>query len=271
MEESNYWKRLARRRLSRRRLLTGAASVGAGLAALSLVGCGDGGEKAATSTATAGASPAATPSPMAGLQPLEAARTRGGILRWMGYDPLPLDTLDPHQTQLGPLYNMHSAVFSKVLKYDDVAEGIIGTDLAESLPETPDNVTYVLKIRPNVRFHDTEKIRKNFPELAGRQLTAEDVKYSIERQMNKQSPKSALFYRMNQWETVDKIEVAPDGLTMTITTKEPIAPFVHYLADTNAFIIGKELVDVDKDDMGDRKSTRLNSSHIPLSRMPSSA
>ena len=33
--------------------------------------------------------------------------------------------------------------------------------------------------------------------------------------------------------------------------------------DTNARIIAKH--------MGDRKSTRLNSSHIPLSRMPSSA
>ncbi len=244
MEESNYWKRLAKRRLSRRRVLAGAASVGAGLAALSLVGCEEEAEKAATPTA----SPLATPSPAAGLRPLEPARSRGGILRWTGFDPLPLDTLDPHQTQLGPLFNMHSAVFSKVLKYEDVAEGIIGTDLAETMPETPDNLTYVVKIRPNVRFHDSEKIRKDFPQLAGRQLTAEDIKYSIERQVNKESPKSALFYRMSQWETVDKIEVV-DSLTLRLTTKRPIAPFVHYLADTNSFIIAKELVDLDKDEM----------------------
>jgi peptide/nickel transport system substrate-binding protein len=257
MEESNYWKRLAKKRLSRRRLLTGAAGVGAGLAALSVVGCGEEAEEAATPGATPAASPTGTPavspaataSPTPGAQPLEPAGSRGGILRWMGYDPLPLDTLDPHQTQLGPLYNMHSAVFSKVLTYEDVAEGIMGTDLAEAMPEIPDNLTYVVKLRPNVRFHDTEKIRKNFPGLAGRELTAEDVKYSIERQANKESPKSALFYRMSQWESVDKIEVSPDGLTMTITTKEPVAPFVHYLADTNSFIIGRELVDVDKDDM----------------------
>jgi len=222
--------------------------VGAGLTALSLVGCEEEAEKAATPAATPAASPLATPSPTAAARPLEPARSRGGILRWMGFDPLPLDTLDPHQTQLGPLYNMHSAVFSKVLKYDDVAEGIIGTDLAETVPETPDNLNYVIKIRPNVRFHDTENIRKNFPQLAGRKLTAEDVKYSIERQSNKESPKSALFYRMSQWETVDKIEVV-DPLTLRITTKQPIAPFVHYLADTNSFIIAKELVDVDKDVM----------------------
>ena len=252
MDESNYWKRLARRRLSRRRLLAGAASAGAGLAALSLVGCGEEGEEAVTPTATATATPAAspvgTPTPSTGLRPLEPAKHRGGILRWMGFDPLPLDTLDPHQTQLGPLFNMHSAVFSKVLTYEDVAEGTIGTDLAETMPETPDNLTYVVKIRPNVRFHDSEKIRQSFPQLAGRELTAEDVKYSIERQMNKESPRSALFYRMSQWETVDKVELV-DSHTLRITTKQPTAPFIHYLADTNAFIIGKELVDLDSDEM----------------------
>ena len=42
MEEPNYWTRWAKRRLSRRRLLKGAAGVGAGLAAASVVGCGGG-------------------------------------------------------------------------------------------------------------------------------------------------------------------------------------------------------------------------------------
>jgi peptide/nickel transport system substrate-binding protein len=252
MDESNYWKRLAKKRLSRRRLLAGAATAGAGLAALSLVGCGDGGEEAASPAASPGASPAAsplaTPSATPVARPLEPAKSRGGIVRWMGFDPLPLDTLDPHQTQLGPLFNMHSAVFSKVLTYEDVAEGVMGTDLAETMPETPDNLTYVVKIRPGVRFHDTEKIRGDFPELAGRELTAEDVKYSIERQINRESPKSALFYRMSQWDTIDKIELV-DPLTLRITTKQPVAPFVHYLGDTNSFIIGKELVDVEQDEM----------------------
>ena len=276
MEKSNYWKRLAKNRISRRRLLTGAAGVGAGLAAYSLVGCGDGDEEAASPTASPAASPtgspaaspAATASPAPGLQTLEPVKagSRGGILRWTGFDPLPLDSLDPHQTQLGPLYNMHSAVFSKVLTYEDVAEGIIGADLAETMPETPDNVTYILKIRPNVYFHDTERIRTSFPGLAGRQLTAEDVKYSIERQTNKESPRSGLYYRMSQWETIDKIEVV-DTLTLEITTKRPTAPFLHFLADTNAFIIAKELVD-EKDQMNSAEkmvgTSPLCSTRYPL-------
>ena len=248
MDEPDYWTRWAKRRLSRRRLLTGAAGAGAGLAALSLVGCGGGEEKGPTGTAAPAGTPgtsSATRTPFA----LEPARTRGGTLRWFGYDPLPLDTLDPHQTQLGPLYNMHGAVFSKVLRYEDEYESIIGNDLAEAMPEVVDKTTYIIKIRPNVQFHDTERIRRDFPQVAGRQLTAEDVRYSIDRQRNKESPKSALFYRQFQWETVDKIEVGPDPLRLTITTKEPVAPFTHYLADTYAAIIPKELVDQSTDDM----------------------
>jgi hypothetical protein len=127
MEGPNYWTRWAKRRVSRRRLLKGAATVGAGLAAVSVVGCGGGGDEGASGTpgpsgtpggagtTTATGTPAATGTPFV----LEPAKTRGGTLRWFGLDPLTLDTLDPHQTQLAAVYNMQGAVFSKVLKYDD--------------------------------------------------------------------------------------------------------------------------------------------------------
>jgi len=250
MEEPNYWTRWAKRRLSRRRMLKGAAGMGAGLAVASVVGCGDG-EEGPAGTAGPSGTPAASGTAAATGTPaaLEPAKTRGGMIRWFGSDAVPLDTLDPHQSQLGPLYNMQGAVFSKVLKYEDEYEGVIGTDLAETVPEVVDNTTYVIKIRPGVFFHDTERIRKQFPEVAGRQLTAEDVRYSIDRQRNKESPRSALFYRQFQWETVDKIEVGPDPLQLTITTKGPTAPFKHYLADTYSTIIPKELVDQTSDDM----------------------
>jgi ABC-type transport system substrate-binding protein len=248
------------RRLSRRRLLTGAAGVGAGLAAISLVGCGGGEEESSRSpVASLTGSPAA--SPTTGVPenvyhrwgagpppPLEPATARGGVLRWFGLEPLTLDTFDPHQTQFGPLFSTHAAVFSKVLKYDDPYLGVMAPDLADSMPESPDKLTYVIRVRPGVRFHDTEKIREKFPEVAGRELTAEDMKYSIERQLNKESPRAALYQHMSQWEAVDRIEVV-DPLTLKITTKRPTAPFLHYLADTNAFVIPKELIDPKTDDM----------------------
>lgn len=46
VNKDSYWERLTGRRLSRRRVVSGAASLGAGAAALSLVGCGGGEEGA---------------------------------------------------------------------------------------------------------------------------------------------------------------------------------------------------------------------------------
>ncbi len=174
--------------------------------------------------------------------------SRGGIVRYFNFDALPPDTFDPHQTQFGPVYGMHSAVFSKVLQYEHIPSGIIVPDLAVSMPEVVEQTKYVVKIRPGVRFHNTPRASK-YPGLAGRELTGEDVKYSIERQANEDSPKAGRYYRMSQWETVDKVEVGPDPLTVTITTKRPTAPFMHFLADTNAFVVGKELVDQTTDVM----------------------
>ena len=234
MQESSYWDKLRRGRISRRRLLGGALGVGAGAAGLALVACGGEGDEAAAPEET----PEATP----GAGALVPVGTRGGTHRYFSFESLPLDTLDPHQTQFGPIYGMHSAVFSKVLSYDDDVQQIMSPDLADGMPEQPDDLTYVIKIRPNVFFHDTASIRSNFPDVAGRQLTAEDVKYSIERQLNEASPKSLLYYRKGQWQTIDTIEVV-DDLTLRITTKAPIAPFLHYLADRNAYIVAKEVVD----------------------------
>jgi peptide/nickel transport system substrate-binding protein len=215
--------------------------VGAAGVALGACGGGDGGK------------PKSKASPTAAAGGLEPVRSPGSFIRFYSYEPLPIDTIDPHQTQFGPTYDMHAAVFSKVLKYDSVYDSIIGTDLAVSMPEVVDQTTYVIKIHPGATFHDTPAIRDNLrdiaPELPGRELTAEDIKYSIERQVNQSSPKSALYYRSSQWATVDQIEIV-DPYTLRITTKSPTAPFIHFLADSNAAIIGKELVDAG-DEMND--------------------
>ena len=56
----------------------------------------------------------------------------------------------------------------------------------------------------------------------------------------------------------DRLTVGPDRLTGCYTARVT-------LSDTQATIVVRQKADED------RKSTRLNSSHIPLSRMPSSA
>jgi peptide/nickel transport system substrate-binding protein len=248
MREGNYWTRLRTQKLSRRRLLAGAVAAGAGAAGLAAVGCG-GGEEGG------GGAGGATPTAVVGGQPtLTSAAVRGGTYRGFNYDSLVLDTRDPHQTRLGPMYNTQSYIFSKVLNYFDETQQIIWPDLSSdadgnpAMPEQVDDLTYVIRVRPTARFHDTPQIQQDWPETAGRPVTAEDIKFSIERQVNPQSPKRALYYRRHQWETVDKIEVVDDH-TLRITTKKPCSPFIHFLADRNSFIIPRELVDPSTDDM----------------------
>jgi hypothetical protein len=65
MEEPNYWTRWAKRRLSRRRLLKGAAGVGAGLAVASVVGCGGGGDEGPAATTGPGGTPVPSGTAMA--------------------------------------------------------------------------------------------------------------------------------------------------------------------------------------------------------------
>ncbi len=240
-----YWNKLTGQRISRRRALTGAATASAGVAAIALVGCSDdkgGGDKTPGSGVTPTGTSTATGNGTS--QTTLPAKTRGGVYRNYSFDALALDTYDPHETQFGPMYNMHSAVFSKVLQYDDDVKQTMSTDLADGMPEQPDKLTYIIKIRKGAKFHDNERARQNYPTVAGRELTAEDVKFSIERQMSTTSPQKSLFFRSGQWNSIDKMEMV-DNYTLKITTKNPTSPFLHYLADRNSFIVAKETIDAD--------------------------
>ncbi len=268
MTESNYWTRFWRRRLSRRRLLAGTALTGSGLAVATVVGCGGGGGEGGGTPggtrspgASPGGSPGADPGPIDSRRVFDAqgqlkepapAGISGGTLRYTGFDPVVLDRYDPHQTQFGPMYANTSAVFSKLYMYSSHSEPTwenIVPDLAESVPEMVEDppLTYIVHLRRGVKFHDNANARKNFPSLAGRELTADDVIFSFERQRNPTNPQTAPFYyRRSQYETIEAITKV-DDYTIQIKSKAPVAPFYHFLADTNAMIIPREIVEKDKD------------------------
>lgn len=168
--------------------------------------------------------------------------SRGGILRTFSLDATIEDTLDPHLTQMGPAQNMHSAVFSKLLQYEDEHAGTIVPDLCDGMPEQPDPLTYVIRLRPGVTFHDTPVSRLAHPGAAGRTLDASDVQYSIERQMNPASPQQKRFFRASNWSAIDSIDMQ-DKQTLVIKMKSPMAPFVGMLAGRHSFIIPREIVD----------------------------
>src|SRR5215831_17828711 len=175
--------------------------------------------------------------PAAALLGLDAAQAqtpkRGGIFRIRGEDPV--SGLDPHL-----VVNHHriatnlSFTHSRLVRIKSGAQVKPNTlpiepDLAESWSQ-PNDTTFVFKLRKGVRWH-------NKPPVNGRELTAEDVKYTYERflTIKGNGNKPAL-------EMVDRIE-ALDRYTVKFTLAEPFAWFLDALASTSTWIIAKEAVE----------------------------
>ena len=140
---------------------------------------------------------------------------------------------DPQQTvaftTMVPLSFTHSRLV-RVKAGPSVKPGTqpIEPDLAESWTQ-PNDTTYIFKLRRGVRWHPK-------PPVNGRELTAEDVKYTYERFMGPTNPNRGML------EQVDKVE-ALDKYTVKFTLKEPFAWLLEALASTSAWIIAKEVVE----------------------------
>jgi peptide/nickel transport system substrate-binding protein len=157
---------------------------------------------------------------------------RGGVFRIrQAVQPV---HFDPHQTLAFPTMMALSYCMSRLVKVKAGPSVVPGTqpiegDLAESWTQ-PNAITYVFKLRKGVRWHPK-------PPLNGRELTADDVKYTYERFLGtKGNPNRSVL------ETIDKID-AVDTHTLKFTLKEPNAWFLDLLASTSTWIIAKEAVD----------------------------
>src|SRR5699024_8196879 len=71
--------------------------------------------------------------------------------------------------------------------------------------------TWVFNLKEDITFHD------------GSSLTAEDVKYSIEQQVNSENSSLSVL-----WSEFDSVEATDDN-TVTITTKEPVGTMLSSL------------------------------------------
>jgi ABC-type transport system substrate-binding protein len=100
---------------------------------------------------------------------------RGGILRVRGWDP---PHFDPHLTIAPATHFTLSLVYSRLVRHQvgpQVQPGtfIVEPDLAERW-EQPDDTTYIFHLRQGVKWH-------NKPPVNGRELVAEDVKFTYDR------------------------------------------------------------------------------------------
>ncbi|MDR7417279.1 MAG: ABC transporter substrate-binding protein [Armatimonadota bacterium] len=86
--------------------------------------------------------------------------------------------------------------------------------LAAEMPQTPDELTWVIKLRPNVRFHN------------GEPFGAEALKYQLDWILD---PRNESHYRP-RFAFIDRVDVV-DPLTVRIRTKEPAPVLRYYLVD----------------------------------------
>src|SRR6266704_1634670 len=156
---------------------------------------------------------------------------RGGILRVRGFDP---PNFDPHLTIAGFTQSTVSFVYSKLVRHKvgaDVTPGafIIEPDLAERWEEL-DDTTYVFHLRKGVKWH-------NKPPVNGRELVAEDVKFTYDRFLTEKGNGNRYLL-----DSVDRIEVV-DRYTVKFLLKEPYVWLISVLAyPTTTWIIAPEVV-----------------------------
>lgn len=207
--QSSYWERLSKQRFSRRCVLK--AGTGLGVAGgLALAACGGGEEE-----------PSGGETPSAELTPVPG----GKLVRGIGTDPL---SLDVEQSVVG--YFVAGAFYDYLhgVTFEDQKVELL---MAESL-ERPDDLTYIWKLRPGIKFHDIEPTN-------GREVTAADVTYSFTRL--KDDPAS-------QWSKTLLKEYTTsfgdsDQYTFKLLTTRPYAPTVDHTCLTCYAVQPKEAVE----------------------------
>lgn len=192
-----------RNRLSRRNALYagGLASAAAFLAA-----CGGGDSNDDSAGSTSGGGGADTGNSTGGTATAAEQPKRGGTLR-TGVTFV-AQGIDPHiETSVGLMTAVKIYTYLFGFNYHD---NTIVPLFSEKI-EQPSNTEYVFRLRNDAKFHNIDPVN-------GRNVTAEDVKYSLERFRDHPRATRNGFFKTE----VDKME-ALDATTFKLTTKRPYA------------------------------------------------
>ncbi|MFN0093219.1 MAG: ABC transporter substrate-binding protein [Dehalococcoidia bacterium] len=230
--KDNYW---LRSRTGRRRFLYGGGVAAVGSAAI-LAGCGDDDDEdsgssptSAATTAASGGNTATASATAAATTAAAAAGVKGGTLRLSKSEKD--DGLDP----AGRVVNQ-DWIQSKTYSWTHVyrtSDGKVLLDAAEKI-ETPDALTMIVTLNKGINFHDNV--------ANGREMTADDLKFSIDRipairkEKGGNSPEIVF-----DW--IQSVEVV-DKYTARIKQRIPFASRFIALGSRNPFaIVGKEVVE----------------------------
>ena len=146
--------------------------------------------------------------------------TRTDIVIASGYD---IVTLDPHEASDTYSIEVISMIYEQLIGIGK--DGKYRPELAETW-EIADDTQYVFHLRKGVRFHN------------GREMTADDVVFSLERAKRHISSKAAL-------ENVRSVE-ALDEYTVKITTESPYSTLMRNLTTSYTSILCKSAVENDE-------------------------
>jgi peptide/nickel transport system substrate-binding protein len=177
---------------------------------------------------TAGAASAVTPASGVAASPTAVRPKLGGAITTMFTTAQ--STLEVHGASGGVAIGIGAAIcYSDLLTYkfgpDIKPPSYIPTgDLAESWTQ-PDELTYVFKLRPGVKWHNVAPVN-------GRELVAEDVIYSYERVRAKRTL-AGFLAGITRMEPVDK-------QTLRFSLDKPNADLLDNLAQASLLIVARE-------------------------------
>lgn len=155
-------------------------------------------------------------------------------------------TLDPAIGYDWQNWSMIKSIFDGLMDYEPGTTNL-RPGLAESYAVSDDGMTFTFKLRAGVKFHN------------GREMNAQDVKYSLDRVTNPttQSPGAGFFGSIKGYDAIasgntvdlEGVKVIDDS-TVEITLSRPDATFLHVMALNFASVVAKEAVDEAGDDFG---------------------
>lgn len=157
-----------------------------------------------------------------------------------------VSTLDPAIGYDWQNWSMIKSLFDGLMDYAPGTTDLV-PDLATSYSISDDGMTYTFKLKPGVKFHN------------GREMTAADVKYTLDRVVNPttQSPGAGFFAAIDGFDAASAGEAdglsgveAIDDLTVKISLSRPDATFLHVMALNFAHVVPKEVVEEHGADFG---------------------
>ena len=167
----------------------------------------------------------------------------GGVVRWHEVANPP--KLDPHQATDTTSSRVIYCLFD-TLVVNSLDGQKIEPWLAESWTASKDGLVWTFKLRKGVRFHKTYEGGKPTAN-GGREVTAQDWKYSFERMIRDKSPRAYFIDcikgydemtagKAKEWAGIKVV----DKYTLQFTLKEPFAPFLSVLAYNSFMVVPKE-------------------------------